>query len=137
MKNELSKRNKWYLPKHRYYELKHFVMQAPDWEKAIKNNQASIAHNYTHVMSGLGDITGNTAIRNLTYSDKIRLIKKAAVMSDQYLAIYILKGAINNKSYDYLRTKMNIPCSRGTYYDRYHKFFWILDKLQDYHGDTH
>ena len=32
---ELSKKNKYWIPKHRYYELKHFVMQYPQWVEAI------------------------------------------------------------------------------------------------------
>ena len=30
---ELSYRNTWFVPKHRYYELKHFCLQYPDWKK--------------------------------------------------------------------------------------------------------
>lgn len=135
MRNELSKNNKWYLPRHRYYELKHFVMQAPDWEKAYNNNLDLKAKSIDILQKEHGDLVGNTAVRNMTYLDKITLIKKAAQLSDQYLSIYILKGVIGDKGYDYLRTKLNIPCSRETYYDRYRKFFWILDKLQDHNSD--
>lgn len=28
---ELSRKNPYWLPKHRYYELKHFIMQYPAW----------------------------------------------------------------------------------------------------------
>ena len=33
VKPELSKRNPYKLDKHRYYELKHFCLQYPDWKK--------------------------------------------------------------------------------------------------------
>lgn len=31
---ELSERNPYYISKHRYYELKHFCLQYPEWEEA-------------------------------------------------------------------------------------------------------
>lgn len=31
---ELSTKNKYYIDKHRYYELKHFCLQYPEWKKA-------------------------------------------------------------------------------------------------------
>lgn len=32
---EVSKRNKYYISKHRYYELKHFCLQYPEWKHAL------------------------------------------------------------------------------------------------------
>ena len=32
-KPELSKKSKYWIPRHRYYELKHFCLQYPEWEK--------------------------------------------------------------------------------------------------------
>ena len=32
---ELSERNPYYISKHRYYELKHFCLQYPEWEEAM------------------------------------------------------------------------------------------------------
>ena len=33
LRPELSKKNKYYIDKHRHYELKHFCLQYPDWKK--------------------------------------------------------------------------------------------------------
>ena len=33
---EVSKRNKYYISKHRYYELKHFCLQYSEWTKAVR-----------------------------------------------------------------------------------------------------
>ena len=46
---------------------------------------------------------------------------------------YIIKGAIEGKSYTYLKTKLEIPCGRDMYYKRYRKFFWILNKSREKH----
>ena len=32
---EISEKNKWWLPRHRYYELKHFCLQYPAWKKIL------------------------------------------------------------------------------------------------------
>ena len=33
IRNEISKKNKWYIGKHRYLELKHFCLQYPEWKE--------------------------------------------------------------------------------------------------------
>ena len=34
LRSELSSKNKYYIDKHRYYELKHFCLQYPEWKRA-------------------------------------------------------------------------------------------------------
>ncbi len=34
VRSELSKKNKYWIERHRYYELKHFCLQYPIWKKA-------------------------------------------------------------------------------------------------------
>lgn len=34
---ELSKKNKYWIPRHRYYELKHFCLQYPEWKEQYTN----------------------------------------------------------------------------------------------------
>ena len=52
-------------------------------------------------------------------------------MADKDLAKYILMAVTYGHSYTYLKAKLDIPCSKDTYYDRYRKFFWILSDLRD------
>ncbi len=33
LRSELSPKNKYYIDKHRYYELKHFCLQYPEWKQ--------------------------------------------------------------------------------------------------------
>ena len=35
IRSEISKKNEYWIEKHRYYELKHFCMQYPIWKKLI------------------------------------------------------------------------------------------------------
>ena len=57
-------------------------------------------------------------------------IEKVAIEADRYLSQYILKAVTENLSYTYLKTKMGIPCGKDMYYDRYRKFFWLLNKVR-------
>ena len=34
---EISKKSRWWIPRERYYELKHFSMQYPEWKKVLSN----------------------------------------------------------------------------------------------------
>lgn len=54
------------------------------------------------------------------------MIEKAALEADDKLYNYILKAVTENLSYAYLKTRLDIPCSKDTYYDRYRRFFGFL-----------
>jgi hypothetical protein len=77
-----------------------------------------------------GDPTAKRALMKTRYSEKMKLIEDAAMEADKYLYEYILKAVTENLSYTYLKSKLEIPCSRDTYYDRYRRFFWILSETR-------
>ena len=54
------------------------------------------------------------------------MIEMAARDADDFLYPFILKAVTEGLSYTYLKAKLNIPCGRDMYYDRYRKFFWLL-----------
>lgn len=132
---EISVKNKYWIDKHRYYELKHFCLQYLSWKKtyaAIDELSMSSAIFDRIPSSNIpSDLTAKYAIRKAHYAEKIGLIEKAAMEADQDLYIYILKAVTEGLSYTYLKTKLEIPCSRDTYYDRYRKFFWILNESRN------
>jgi hypothetical protein len=64
-------------------------------------------------------------------SRRIGMVDAAAEEADKTMYEYIIKGATENLSYDVLKVRYNIPCSRDAYYDLYRKFFWHLDKIRD------
>lgn len=132
---ELSIKNKYHIDKHRHYELKHFCLQYPKWKKAYKSvDDTSISLSMIenlHTSNMPGDPTAKRAILKAQYSEKINLIEKTAMETDQYLCEYILKAVTEELSYTYLKTKLGIPCGRDMYYDRYRKFFWLLDEARN------
>lgn len=132
---ELSMKNKYWIDKHRHYELKHFCLQYRTWKRVYSDlvDLSISISNLDNIPGGnvVSDLTAKNAIRKTYYADRIKMVEKAAKESDEDLYEYILKGVTEGYSYDYLKTVMGIPCSRDTYYDRYRRFFWILDQLRD------
>lgn len=120
---ELSRKNKYYISKHRYYELKHFCLQYPEWKYQMVT-LGGVMRNANLIE----DPTGETATRLADLKSKIALIRKMAMESDKDLASYIFKAVTEERTYENLKTFFDIPCSRDMYYDRYRKFFWLLDK---------
>ena len=128
---ELSSKNKYWIEKHRYYELKHFCLQYPTWKRTcLALNEFGKSPSELSVFTKTGcysDLTAKYAIAKSSYADRIMMIEQAAKEADPELASYILKAVTEELSYTYLKTKLNIPCSKDTYYDRYRRFFWILN----------
>lgn len=132
---ELSTKNKYWIDKHRYYELKHFCMQYKQWKKTYAAiNELSIASSFLEKLptasGGYSDLTAKYAIRKAHYAEKINLIEQAAKEADKDLYIYILKAVTEGLSYTYLKSRLEIPCGRDMYYDRYRKFFWLLNEAR-------
>lgn len=129
----LSEKNRYWIEKHRYYELKHFCLQYPIWKKAyasldsLSNRPVDLA---AIKSTGISDPTVKCAEARLYFIERMDMIQQAADDADPELSYYILKGVTEGRSYDYLKTNFNIPCSKDTYYDRYRKFFWFLNKAR-------
>lgn len=132
---EISEKNKYWIDKHRHYELKHFCLQYPSWKKAyaaFDNSSISLSTIDSIPTSNIpGDPTAKRALLKAHYSERMRLIEEAAREADKYLHNYILKAVTENLSYTYLKARLEIPCGRDMYYDRYRKFFWLLNKARN------
>ena len=130
-RSELSPKNKYYISKYRYLELKNFCLQYPDWKKALTQLSPLKAH-FGKISSGnFSDPTADNAILIDKYQSLISIIDTTAKQADAFLAPWIIKGVTENYSYEYLHLKLEMPTSRDTYYDRYRKFFWILDSTRN------
>lgn len=117
----ISKNNPYYISKHRYYELKHYCLQYPEWKKEL----ASIGDIF-HTGDEWHDPTGNTAVYRACLIDKIKSVERAANCTDEYLGDFIFLAVTQDYSYTYLSTKLGMACGKDMYYDRYRKFFYIL-----------
>ena len=131
---EISYKNKYWIDKHRHYELKHFCLQYPIWKKAyaaFDDSSISLSMIESFPTSNIpGDPTAKRVMKKAYYSERIKLIERIAKEADRYLYEYILKAVTEELSYTYLKTKLDIPCGRDMYYDRYRRFFWLLSEAR-------
>lgn len=128
---ELSTRSKYWIEKHRYYELKHFCLQYPLWRKAragldglgkMQINPVQVSR--TNLIS---NPTEKCAEARLFYSDRMQMVEKIAKETDNVLSNYILKAVTEGISYECLKVRLDIPCCKDTYYNLYRRFFWLLN----------
>lgn len=131
---EISENNKYWISKHRHYELKHFCLQYPEWKKEyLTLGVPSASSAMLEVISSNhtpSDLTARYAIRRVYYAERIDLIEKIAREADKYLYEYILRAVTEGLSYTYLKSKLKIPCGKDMYYDRYRRFFWLLSEAR-------
>lgn len=132
---ELSKNHKYWIPKHRYYELKYFCLQYPLWKKAYDILDGLQGYSYDIVRSSktnvISDVTAICVEERSIYRDRMNIIEKTTIETDPYLASYILKAVTDGRSYTYMKETLNIPCGKDMYYDRYRRFFWLLDRKRN------
>lgn len=127
---QISEKNEYWISKHRYYELKHFCLQYPEWTKELQSINGFVSNTISTVKtlsSGLvDDPTSKCAIIRVYYKNLIEMVNSSAKETDIILGNYIFKAVTQGMSYDYLKTNFNIPCCKETYYAMYRRFFWIL-----------
>ena len=130
----ISIKNKYWIDKHRHYELKHFCLQYPSWKRTYADleNPAISLSRLDGMPSGsaISDPTSRFVMKKTYYSDRIKLIERIAKEADEFLYDYILKAVTEELSYTYLKSKLNIPCGKDMYYDRYRRFFWLLNQAR-------
>lgn len=128
---ELSKKNKYWISKHRYYELKHFCLQYPEWKQNYlyletkKFPDGSIVKTFE---SKVTDPTADTALQRLWFAERINLVDKTVYIAGGDIYKYLHKSVTEGVGFTYLKNFMSIPCGKDLFYDRYHKFFYILSK---------
>ena len=129
---EISEKSKSWINKHRHYELKHFCLQYPFWQNAYNelDGLKGKSDDIYAKSSTPGDPTCKCAEMRNRYFEKMDLIRRIAYEADPFLASYIFKAVTEDLSFTYLKTRLEIPCGRDMYYDRYRKFFWLLSEAR-------
>lgn len=127
---QLSKKNQYHLPKHRYYELVHFCLQYPDFVKEYNEMNLEIR---SPKNSRVGNSqkqfkpTEEIATKRAILKENIELIEESAKEAGRDLYRYLLLGVTKGYAYPYLSTKLDMPCCRASYYEMYRKFFYVLN----------
>lgn len=129
----ISENNKYWISKHRHYELKHFCLQYPAWKKACEELDGYVrrSSNNTTNHNTISDPTAKCVELKSGYLERMDLVRRTAYDADPDLADYIFKAVTEGLSYTYLKAVMDIPCGRDMYYDRYRRFFWLLSQSRD------
>ena len=129
IRSEISKSNPYYISRHRYYELKHFCLQYPEFKRKYNDLCEKIPGGIISESNSdwLSNQERDYAVRE-RYLDCMELIEECSKLTDPVLGAYIFKGVTEGYPYTYFKTKDNIPCCKDTYYELYRKFFFILSR---------
>lgn len=127
---EISSKKRYYISKHRYYELLHFCRQYFEFSIKIQELEQVLlkASQLSAIeQSDISDRTGNMAVRLDQYKEYMSIINLCAKDADPDLQSYIFEAVTKGTPFTHFEAD-GIPCCRDTFYDRYRKFFWLLDK---------
>ena len=130
---EISKRKAEWIPKYRYYELKYFCLQYPEWKKYSE---------YMNYISSRSIVNaGNTQIEFVDRvpesvfdisdcNENVRLVEEICKAVGTDLWQYLLEAVTKGETWNYLKYVQDIPCGRSAFYKMYRKFFYELDKIK-------
>ena len=135
---ELSEKNKWWISKHRYYELKHFCLQYPEWKKQLADLDGLPSLSpagQEHVRPGIfPDPTSLQGEARAWLTNRIGIVTDAAfeACDHQFWYTILIDAVTENVSYDVLEARKGImPVGREKWYELYRRFFWTLDKKRE------
>lgn len=135
VRNELSKKNPYWIERCRYLELKYFCLQFPIWQQALASldglNRRPIDLALFDKGTGHSNPTERCAAARAFYKDRITMVIDAAKETSTEMWTWIVQGVTENLSYDTLRISRGLPCCKDVYYDLYHKFFYVLNKKRN------
>lgn len=129
----VSKKNKYWISKHRFYEIQHMCYQYQEWKDEYRtlSEQTVSGIDYDGMPHGTGvsSPTENVGIRLTELANKIALVEETAIEADPSLAKYILKAVTDeNVTFNYLQQVMNIPCGKDMYYSKRRRFYWLMSR---------
>ncbi len=132
LKPELSERSKYWIPKHRYYELKHYCLQYPHWKKLYTELEFKMEVNETGIRgSEPSKPTEKWALIRASCKNAMELVErccKETCKDEPVLAEYLFKAVTEGLPYITLQAEHSVPCGKDMYYDRYRKFFYVLSQ---------
>lgn len=128
---ELSKKNEYYIPKHRYYELRHFCRQYVNWKLVYKSYTSGRSKSYIQEgrqLSIFDDPVADAASIRERAKRNVEIIEQSAHKTDPVIGEFVLLAAVEGLSYEQVNARITVPCGKNLFYQYYRKFFWILDK---------
>ena len=118
-RTDISKKNPYWVSRHRFLELYHFSLQYKEWVKEIAET--------IYIPSDPEfDPTGEAAARLARLKSNCSLVEECSKAADAVLWKFIFMAVTEGLSYDTLRSKYHIPCGKDYYFVRWRKYFWLL-----------
>lgn len=131
---EISAKNYYCIPRHRYYELRHFCLQYPDWKRNYLSLDGYSAKSTSIVVQNgqhePADLTTIYVEARLYYRERIKLVERTVKEAAEDLYLPMLRAVTEGISYEHLNAQDRIPCSKDVWYKIYRRFFWLLDKAR-------
>ena len=128
---ELSKKNPYWIPREKYYELLYFSRQywtMKQEKKELLRTYPTISYDANYTISDISNPVEKAVCRVSYLTDMMKLIEDTIKEVDPDIYKWLLNGVTTDKSYEYLNHKMGLPMSRSAYYERYRKYFFLLSK---------
>ena len=126
IRTEISVKSPYYIPKHRYLELKHFCLQYNDWKRRANSI------NYFGTPGGeIKSFDISKPVERLAEKRKrclklMEMVEQSCMAADGDIYEWLLRSVTEGVAY----SGLEVPCGRDYFYDRYRKFFWLLDKVR-------
>ena len=114
LKPELSERSKYWISKHRYYELKHFCLQYPEWKKLYAEAGFKMEAQRLNAIHG-SEPADPTAKLGQIRGDLCRamdLVYKTALEASPELGLFLFKAVTEEIPYTRLQSVYAIPCGK-------------------------
>lgn len=132
----LSTKNKYWLSNAAFYQAYYFALRYQEFKDTLEEmGDGSRGLSYDpqpHGGSANKSSLEDLAIKRSRISAKVDIIESACRLADAEMYPWLIKAVTNNDvGYDYLRYQLGIPYSRGTFYDRRRKFYYILSHKLD------
>lgn len=124
VRTSLSKKSKYYISKNRRLELKYFCLQYKEWKEYLKE------YYLRYGTSEFSDPTAEEAMLRTIYISNIDLVTQISKIAGGEISEYLFKAVTEDLSFVNLKTVLNIPCSKDYYYERYHKFWYLLSQKE-------
>lgn len=112
------------LSKHRFYELKHFCLQYPEWKKIYSKSDGWAEE----IQKNEGDTTSRDGIRRGDLKTRMDQVEQAAALCGRFgqdILAFVTTGVLN-------KTEWGFPVSSNPeFWVNYRRFFWELNKIRN------
>jgi hypothetical protein len=130
----ISTKNRYWIEKHRYYELKHFCLQYPSWKRMYNSLDGLPSQSSSAVkFEKNGSVSNPTEVyaeARIYFYDRMKMVEDAAQEAAEHMSELLLRAVTEELSYECLNAQIRIPCCKDTWYAIYRRFFWLLDKAR-------